>query len=242
MNVTEIYNKRIEFEINKIIHIKDFFNQETTNKIENFFYNVMPDDWWSSTFRFEYDAEKIGTNVIPNGESFGEMNLSSNNEKINLYKKMALESFHNKKFSYFFNRTYENHWNTCVCLLCHLIPFMKSKQFITKISEITGYELTQITEIFASKYESGNFLSTHNDNVKGKLGLTIYFTKNWNPEYGGILHILSRDNKEIIRSYNPQFNYAVLFDIEDQKGVPHFISRIIPDIQEKRFAITCWLE
>jgi len=234
-----VYNKRLEFESNKILNIDEFLTQESVDKIYHFL-NNMPEDWWYSVFYIqpENNSESDGSRVEP----IYIRNFQENKEIINSHYLTTLNRFSNNYFSYSFNRTFENHYTDCSCELCKFTSFFKSEKFISKISHLTGYNLTKTNEIFASRYVSGNFLSPHHDRNKGKIGLTFNLTPNWLPQYGGILHILSDDSKEIVRSYVPKYNCAVLFDIPTQSGIPHFVSHVAPGINKKRLAITFWLE
>jgi Rps23 Pro-64 3,4-dihydroxylase Tpa1-like proline 4-hydroxylase len=233
-NQEVVNNKRLEFERNKILNIDDFLSQESVDKIYNFLDN-MHEDWWYSYFNFQNEKN-------PENKPISFRNFPENNENNNLHHQMTLDTFSKNMFSYSFNRTYQDHYSTCSCQLCNFICFLKSPLFISKISDLTGYNLTMINEIFASKYVSGNFLSPHHDLNKGKIGFTFYLTPNWSAQYGGILHILSDDYKDIVRSYVPKNNCAVLFDIPSQSGIPHFVSHVAPGITKKRLAITCWFE
>jgi Rps23 Pro-64 3,4-dihydroxylase Tpa1-like proline 4-hydroxylase len=234
IDITSIKNIKSDYEKNKIIYLNNFLDNVSAEKIYNFL-NTMPEDWWYSFFN-------IQSNLIPLNNPIQLRNLNENKETHKFYSQMALDTFSNKLFSYSMNRTTEQHYLTCKCELCNFNAFLRSQKFISKISELTGIELTKTNEIFASKYESGNFLSPHHDKNKGKIGITFYLTKNWAPQFGGILHILSENYMEITHSFMPKFNHAVIFDIPTQAGIPHFVSHIAPNVKEKRIAITCWLE
>lgn len=238
----ELAKQRATFDQTKIIYVDNLLSEESANKIGNFL-QTMPDNWWSSTFFIQQNNDDApALTDVPYSDAFSHRNIQENKDKCEKCQQMALQTFAQKKFSYSFNRTYEDHYATCHCDLCSFVGFLKTPEFVAKVAELTGYELSRTNEIFASKYISGSFLSPHHDKVKGKIGMTFYLTRNWAPQYGGILHILSSDYKEIVNSFVPKFNHAVFFDIPQQEGIPHFVSHIAPGIPNKRLAVTCWFD
>jgi len=225
-NFTKIYEE------NKSVHIENFLSDENSNTIYNFLDN-MSDSWWSRSINIQSRDFQNIENITDN-----ECNKPVIQELTNL----AYQSFSNNIFSYSFYRTFENHYNTCVCDLCKFTNFLRSEDFIKQISEITNTELTKTNEIFASKYTSGCFLGDHHDKNKGKIGIILYLTKDWKPCYGGILHIMDTSGNEIIKSVVPKFNNLFIFDIPHQSGIPHFVSHVAPKVKQKRYAISCWME
>ena len=73
-------------------------------------------------------------------------------------------------------------------------------------------------------HQSGDYLNVHLDydihpklDMKRKLNIIIYLNPNWKEEWGGNLGMWSHDSatsqpKELIRSYAPIFNRAIVFD------------------------------
>ena len=108
------------------------------------------------------------------------------------------------------------------------------------VSYLTGIKVSYVNKLFISKYKSGHFLSPHSDIGNGKIAFVLNLTKNWKPQYGGILHFLNEERNEIIESFVPQFNSLILFEVPE-KGIPHFVSHVVPDTKNTRYAITGWL-
>jgi Rps23 Pro-64 3,4-dihydroxylase Tpa1-like proline 4-hydroxylase len=123
-----------------------------------------------------------------------------------------------------------------------LRQLLSSQLFINLLNEITGLELTKMNTLFASKYSTGNFLSPHSDKGNGKLAFVINMTKNWKPQYGGNLHFLSEDRKDIIETWVPDFNNLVIFLVPPETGIPHFVSHVSPSVKFNRYALTGWFE
>ena len=117
---------------------------------------------------------------------------------------------------------------------------LSSRLFLSMISYLTDLQLNRMNQMFLSKYNSGSFLAPHSDIGNGKVAFIINLTKNWKPQYGGILHFLNKSRNKIIKSLVPSFNNLVIFFIPNE-GIPHFVSHIVPGIKKNRYAITGWL-
>ena len=160
------------------------------------------------------------------------------NEKANENQIRNIQNkFKNDQFSYVFHRTMNN--NQPSFLEFNLRKHMSSNEFINFLNEITNLNLTKLNTLFLSKYKGGNFLSPHCDKGNGRLAFVLNLTKNWKPQYGGILHFLNNEKTEIVQSYNPIFNNLMLFEVPEN-GIPHFVSHVVPYIKQERYAITGW--
>jgi hypothetical protein len=117
---------------------------------------------------------------------------------------------------------------------------MNSPEFLNFLNEITGLKLTSLNTLFLSKYKSGSFLSPHSDKGNGKLAFVLNITPQWKPQYGGILHFMNDERTEIIKSFVPEFNSFVIFNVPELHGIPHFVSHVAPNVRFNRYAITGW--
>ena len=161
-------------------------------------------------------------------------------EKINsLQIKKIQDKFKNDHFSYIFHRSMNNQKPSF--LEYNLRNFMSSIEFIDYLNQITSLNISKLNTLFLSKYKGGNFLSPHSDKGNGKLAFVLNLTKNWKPQYGGILHFMNKEKTEIIESYIPLFNNLMLFEVPDE-GIPHFVSHVVPYIKQERYSITGWFE
>ena len=100
--------------------------------------------------------------------------------------------------------------------------------------------LTKKRELFCSKYSSGQFLGPHHDLNKGKVGFVLNLTKDWKPEYGGLLHFLTDDYKHVTKVVLPEFNKLTLFEVPDKVGIPHYVSHVGPGVKLNRISYTGW--
>jgi len=218
-------------------NLKNQFLQKQKLKINNFMTQVFAEKLFQHiyleknwTLATGIDKMKYEKKIIPQYEKANALQIKNVNS-----------SFGNDNFTYIFNRAMNNNINMSYFEFT-LRQVLNSKDFIDKLNEITDLGLTRLTTLFLSKYKSGNFLSPHSDNGNGRLAFVIYLTKFWKPQYGGILHFMSDDRKDIIESFVPTFNSFVIFNVPKEEGIPHFISHVSPNVKYSRFAITGWFD
>lgn len=215
-----------EFKQNKIVVINDFFDSHHAENIYNFLRYKKPPNTWNSTTCFDNVKADV-------------QQKSSNIDKIQKNIKKASKAYNNGDFSFSFERTLNNHPLQCNCIECYTKYLFKTPKIMMKIREITGMDITTAHDIFISKYSYGNFLSVHSDKNNGRIAFILNLSKEWKPEYGGLLHILDNNRENVIKTIVPHFNTLTLFYIPPDVGIPHFVSHI--NIKNKnRYAITGW--
>jgi len=221
------------FRRNQILEIANFLDEQFCNELYNFLNYDMPEEWWyHSAHQFCENPPLVYT-----------LNTGENKSKIDYYHNLANITFMNRAFAYSFYRTIEDHFVNCNCKICEVINIIKSKDFIKYISKVTGTKLTKVTEIFASRFDEGMFISPHGDVNKGKIGFVLYLTDNWIPEYGGILNISINVNEFLVKkNIIPSYNNLLLFYIPQDIGVLHFVSHVAKGVREKRLGIAGWFD
>ena len=146
--------------------------------------------------------------------------------------------FKEDEFTYMFHRSMNNkNFNKMEMLIRNQL---NSPEFLDLIYQITNIRVAKLSTLFLSKYKSSHFLGPHSDKGNGKLAFVINLSKFWKPQYGGILHFLNEERTEIIDSYVPGFNNLILFEVPDDKELPHFVSHVNPYVKFNRFTITGW--
>jgi Rps23 Pro-64 3,4-dihydroxylase Tpa1-like proline 4-hydroxylase len=214
-----------EFASNKIVIINDFIDPNQAENIYHFL-SLKPPNMWTSTTCFDNVKADIPT-------------TTSKKEQIQKNIKKATKAFNNNKFAFSFERTLNDHPFQCRCVECYTKYLFKTPATLDKIRQITNMDITQAHDIFISKYSYGNFLSVHSDRNNGRVAFILNLSKDWKPEYGGLLHILDNKRENVIRTIVPHFNTLTLFYIPPEIGIPHFVSHL--NIKNKnRFAITGW--
>jgi Rps23 Pro-64 3,4-dihydroxylase Tpa1-like proline 4-hydroxylase len=171
--------------------------------------------------------EKAAENLYQYVTSLSEWNIiKSPKLEYNKVKK----AFDEGEFSYFFSHIEDPE------IMRKIIDLGKLN---VKILEGIGADNYDITSIFLSKYEKGNFASLHDDNTEDKdIGFILYLSKEAKSYFGGILHFID-DEDNIIRSITPKFNRIVLFRVSDQSK--HFVSEVVAT-DYKRIAVTGWVQ
>tara|TARA_R100000458_G_C8275167_1_gene250166 strand:+ start:2925 stop:3623 length:699 start_codon:yes stop_codon:yes gene_type:complete len=230
-NVTNIK----EFEKNGILKLKSPYDEGQIEGIYNWFNRDMPKDWWYKSYMPHEYAERFGLE-----DTQYLSNIERNEPFSDVMYKHSKYSLHIEDFSYSFFRTKDDHQKTCKCVECILRKGLGSKETLEWIADNTGVEVTKPHELFASWYDEGDFLSKHSDTNNGKVGFVLSLTKEWIPEYGGLLHIMDKEWNEVKEVIIPKFNQIVLFDTVNSNS-PHFVSEVVTK-GIKRLAYTGWYE
>jgi len=228
-------NKRklkFEFLKNGFVIIDDFFLSEYADKIYHFFNYEMPKEWWSVSTRPASNGENRMDNCY-----YTDDNFSFIQEK----EKIAREAFLNSQFSYIFRRTLDDHVEGCECVECQLRKCLATTEIHQFISDLTGINVNHSSELFASWYTEGDFLSTHSDGDNGQIGFVYNISKDWQPEWGGLLHFLENNSNNIDRVISPRYNALVLFDLSITSGTNHFVSHVNVN-HSKRLSFTGWFK
>lgn len=214
------------FKKDKVITIPNFLEETEAESLYTWFNQDMPANWWY-------------VSLFPPRNNY--RSRAENEEAIELETTKAIHSFRRGEFSFKFRRTVDDHNDKCGCIGCGFLRHsLKTKEVTDFLSEITGFEITAPSGIFASYYKSGDWLSPHSDNENGKIGFVLNLTKNWKAQYGGNLHFLDNKWEKITRVYVPKFNNLILFDLATYNGIPHFVSHVAPKVKEKRLAVAGW--
>lgn len=221
-NIEDIENLKYKFSCENQLKISNFLNEEFAEQL--FQFALLEKKWILATGIDRVKYEKETTPIFT---------------KINtLQIKNVNNSFGNDQFSYIFYRSMNN--KNMSYFEFTLRNILNSPGFIGLLNEITCLNLQGLSTLFLSKYKSGSFLSPHSDAGNGRLAFVINITKFWKPQYGGALHFMNDDRTEIIRSYVPEFNSFIIFNVPENNGVPHFVGHVAPNVKYSRYAVTGW--
>jgi hypothetical protein len=207
-----------------VITIPNFLHPGPAARYYKFFNEEMPSSWW-------HCATSINSALRDTKESEALIE-----ERRQAEAKTAAE----KLFAYSFHRTLGDHVSGCSCAGCEAEDFVKSPEVIDRVSQAIDLPLESSMHVFASYYAPGDFLSTHTDINNGLVAFVLNLTKDWHPQLGGMLHLLSYDDLTTVdRVITPRFNEMVLFDVRGD-GRGHFVSPVAPHVKQKRLAISGW--
>jgi Rps23 Pro-64 3,4-dihydroxylase Tpa1-like proline 4-hydroxylase len=222
-----------EFKQTKVVRINNFLTKEVAEDYHQFLSKEMPRDWW---YLSTYPKRPGINSKTDNTRLFNNADI---NAEIAYKKAISNEHFQLGNFSYSFKRTIDNHVDGCKCKECYLKNYLNSPSAISFINKITNYKVENTTSLFSSLYEEGDFLSIHHDGPNGKIGFVYNLCLNWKPDWGGLLHTLTNDKKQVLKTYVPGFNTLTMFDSSSETGYPHYVSHVVSK-SAKRFSFTGW--
>ena len=119
------------------------------------------------------------------------------------------------------------------------LPTVKSFPFTDILCKIIGCRNLKPREVFLSNYGKNDYLSLHHDINKGDITVTISFTYDWDPVYGGILHFCD-DDKNIYKSIVPKLGNINIFKLDLSKGIDHFVSTV--NVDKNRYTLVAWYQ
>jgi Rps23 Pro-64 3,4-dihydroxylase Tpa1-like proline 4-hydroxylase len=124
-------------------------------------------------------------------------------------------------------------------LLARFIRYMADDAFLSVMRSITGIHEVNRVYAQATMYAPGSFLLAHNDHVDAeqrRLAYVINLTRQWRPDWGGLLNF-SQPDGSVTDCFFPHFNSMSVFEVPQT----HFVSYVPPFAQSQRYAVTGWL-
>ena len=124
-------------------------------------------------------------------------------------------------------------------MLCRFAGFMGAPETLEYFRAVTGESNIVFADAQATLYRPGDFLTRHDDAVKGKnrsFAYVLSLSPVWQPEWGGLL-LLNDHDGGVAQTIVPRFNRLVLFKV----GQPHSVSFVAPYAGDDRLSITGWL-
>jgi len=222
----------------KKVVVSNFLTEESATTLYNFFAKDMPEEWWKASYmNFESNSQE---------EGYGDVVFTERTpENKSLIKQKLIASqkeFLNGNFSYFFDRTDDDHVDVCTCVECEYRQFVASEEVLNWFSYLIDSEITSTGEFFASRFLPNHFLAPHHDHEKGKIATVLNLSKKWKPEWGGCLHFMDESYENVVRHVQPSFNKLSVFDIPSANGIPHYVSHVVPMCKQGRISFTGWYE
>lgn len=141
-----------------------------------------------------------------------------------------------KGFSYFYHRHEMD--NNLHPIMKELFDLMSGPDVLEFVKHISSDQTLDRMNVVATRYTPSCFLRTHNDfkeKSARRVGHLWGFTRNWNPDWGGILQFPDGD-RGIIEGHIPEFNTLTLFKVP----VTHFVSQVTAYARTPRFVLSGW--
>jgi Rps23 Pro-64 3,4-dihydroxylase Tpa1-like proline 4-hydroxylase len=120
-----------------------------------------------------------------------------------------------------------NHWDKFGPTTYRLFEYLNSREFVSKLELLTGCTLYADFGLNGGglhAHRRGGKLNTHLDysihpklRLERRINLLVYVTPDWQSNWGGLLGLWRQDPSrcapgELVRTIEPTFNRAVLFD------------------------------
>jgi len=125
-------------------------------------------------------------------------------------------------------------------LILHaILEFLNSEEFVSFARWLVNDPRITHVSAQATRYRAGHFLTRHQDKDPHEdraYAYVINLTKNWLPDWGGLLQF-ENDANEVIQTFVPHWNSLSLFKVPQS----HTVSLVAPYATEDRLAITGWL-
>ena len=207
--------------------VRDVMPAPLAEEVASFVEGMPPDWWYASTFPGHGEAR---TDI---------RGLAENQGRIAEHYAIAQQRRSEGRFAYAFFRTLA-HRAGCDCPLCTVIAHLQGPEMLARIGELTGSPISRSGGLFASDYRPTSFLDPHTDKDNGRVAMIWSLSRSWQPQNGGLLHLLERDERTVRRVVVPEFNSAVLFAIPADAGTPHFVSYVPPGTPGRRLAVSGW--
>jgi len=119
-----------------------------------------------------------------------------------------------------------------------VFDFLNGPEMLDFVSRITGKNDLVSADAQYTRYLPGQYLTRHLDNVereKRRLAYVIGFSRDWHPDWGGLLQFFSADGTPR-DAWQPKINTMSLFDVSHV----HSVTYVAPFAPEPRLSLTGW--
>lgn len=120
-----------------------------------------------------------------------------------------------------------------------VIAFFESQEMQDFVAQITGIPVTYASKALMYIYEPGDFVAEHRDKGDGRVTYVYHLSEDWKVQWGGLFVDLT--DPQLKEYIVPIFNHLVMFDMSSQR-LPHEVTAVEDDAEEKRLSITGWLK
>jgi len=119
-----------------------------------------------------------------------------------------------------------------------VLRFLNGQTFQDMIKKVTGLEGKFAVDGHATCFQSGHFLTIHNDtdaDDRREIAYVINMTPTWRSDWGA--HLMFYDDEfNIVETFAPKYNTINMFRIPQA----HAVSFVPPFCPQKRFGMTGW--
>ncbi len=211
------------------VHIPDLFPGDIARQLAD---NLKNDMRWNLV------TDAHGKHMDLDAAGMAAISKDDQDKFLNIVHEQAREGFQYLFKNYPIYDIY-HHGKAPGHFLNKVFEFLNSRRFLTFIREVTGDETIGFADAQATCYESGHFLTCHDDNVDGKnrrCAFVLNLTREWQPDWGGALQFFG-DDGHVEEAFLPTFNALNMFRVPQR----HSVSIVAPFAGAPRLSITGWL-
>lgn len=185
----------------------------------------------------ESSPEHCWTYIFKNTIAQKDLSYLASADEIEEAFTRCIEDYSNNRFSFFFRRLLNKDIENVVSCEASTIAFdfCNSEKFKELITSLTDRKIGNIDVFYINRFDKGHFLNTHTDSGNN-VGIALNITQNWDPNFGGLTHVLDKERKKVIETLTPDFGELFLFDTSETQ-VPHFVSMVTANKKNRRMSI-----
>lgn len=185
----------------------------------------------------QHSPDESWTYIYKNSFEQKDLSFLTPADEIESIFNSCVADFCDNKFSFFFRRLSNDVKDNIAPSETAMIAYdlCNSDEFKHLITTLTGRKIGNIDLFYINRFDKGHFLNTHTDSGNN-IGIALNITQKWDPNFGGLTHILDQDRKKIVDTLIPGFAELFLFDTSE-KQVPHFVSTVTANQESRRMSV-----
>ncbi len=195
-------------------------------------------DYCSNHLQYDYLTNIDGKNVVLTADEMKNLNQQQLTELQQSIMTQAAEGIGFFYCGYKIGREADDPADEKVRYLHSVFDFLNSDEMLSFVAEISGCTDLKSADAQYTRYGAGQFLTRHIDDETSdmrRLAYVISFTKDWHPDWGGLLQFFEDDGTPR-DAWAPVFNSMTLFEVRHV----HAVTFIAPFLKRPRLSLTGW--
>lgn len=227
-----------EFRIHRKLRIENFFSEDSANYIHQSLIDKTP---WHLVISNEKG--------LPTKYSPSDLEGLESKELERLYAQAYQRASTSYQYSYKFFPIIDALKSGEIgedSMLFKIAAFLNGTDFLRFARQLTGNSQIVKTDPQATLYETGHFLTTHddsnyqraaNDTSTREFAIVLGFTDQWSNDWGGQTSFFQSMDSNESTSWHPGYNVLSIFQVPTL----HCVNYVTPFATKGRYSITGWL-